>query len=120
MINLREPSSSASRTFCFSSCRLPTMSWPSTPTMTTPLLSFFRVNRIASFPPRLENSNHRRVHNIIGGRSARQGRDGARETLQNRAPRPPAAKPLHQLIPDVSPLEVPKDEHVGATRRGGS
>src|SRR6266446_10994792 len=118
MIYLREPSSSASRTFCFSSCRLPTMSWPSTPTMTTPLLSFFRVNRIASFPPRLENSNHRRVHNIIGGRSARQVRDGARETLQNRAQRGPAAEPLHQFVADVPGVEIREYQHVGATGGG--
>src|SRR2546427_4086680 len=118
--NLREPSSSASRTFCFSSWRLPTMSWPSTPTITTPLLSFFRVNRIPLPLPGLENGDRRSVHNIIGGRSARQVRDGARETLQDRAERGPAAEPLHQVVADVSGVGVRGEQHGCATGgRGG-
>src|SRR6267154_4424659 len=104
--NLREPSSRASRTFCFSSWRLPTMSWPSTPTTTTPLLSFFRVNRIPLPLPGLENGDRRSVHNIIGGGAARQVRDGAREPLQDRAQGSPATESLHELVADVSRVEI--------------
>src|SRR5712692_11247846 len=104
--NLREPSSSASRTFCFSSWRLPTISWPSTPTITTPLLSFFRVNRIPLPLPRLENGDRRSVHNIIGGRAARQVRDRPRQPLENRTERHPAAEPLHQLVTDIAGVEI--------------
>src|SRR5258705_777175 len=118
MTNLREPSSSASRTFCFSSWRLPTMSWPSTTTITTPLLSFFRVNRIPLPLPGLENGDRRSVHNIIGGGAARQVRDGARETLQDRAQGSPAAESLHQLVADVSRVEIREYQHVGATGGG--
>src|SRR5206468_2251752 len=110
--NLREPSSSASRTFCFSSWRLPTMSWPSTPTITTPLLSFFRVNRIPLPLPRLENGDRRSVHNIIGGRAARQVRDRFGQSLQDRAERGPAAEALHEFVGDVAGVEVGEDQHV--------
>src|SRR5206468_3557074 len=110
--NLREPSSSASRTFCFSSWRLPTMSWPSTPTITTPLLSFFRVNRIPLPLPRLENGDRRSVHNIIGRRAARQVRDRFGQALQDRAERRPPAEALHQLVADVPGVEIGEDQHV--------
>src|SRR3989475_10607862 len=116
--NLREPSSSASRTFCFSSWRLPTMSWPSTPTITTPLLSFFRVNRIPLPLPGLENGDRRSVHNIIGCRAARQVRDGLGQPLQDRTERGPAAQPLDQLVADVSGVEIRKNQHVGTTGGG--
>src|SRR6266850_7059544 len=106
MTNLREPSSSASRIFCFNSWRLPTMSWPSTPTITTPLLSFFRVKRIPLPFPRLENGDRRSVHNIIGGRAARQVRDRFGQSLQDRAQRGPAAEALHQFVGDVSRVEI--------------
>src|SRR5216117_3569324 len=112
MTNLRAPSSRASRTFCFSSWRLPTMSWPSTPTTTTPLLSFFRVNRIPLPLPRLENRNRRRVHNIIGGRAARQVRDRLGQSLEDRAERGPPAEPLHQFVADVAGVEIGKDQDV--------
>src|SRR5437016_463758 len=113
--NLREPSSSASRTFCLSSWRLPTMSWPSTPTITTPLLSFFRVNRIPLPLPGLENGDRRSVHNIIGRRAARQVRDRFGQSLQDRAERRPPAEALHQLVADVPGVEIREDQHVGAT-----
>src|SRR5467141_5446170 len=112
MTNLREPSWSASTTFCFSSWRLPTVSWPSTPTITTPLLSFFRVNRIPLPLPRLENGDRRSVHNIIGGRAARQVRDRLGQSLEDRAERRPPAEPLHQLVADVPGVEIGKDQHV--------
>src|SRR5467141_125735 len=112
IINLREPSSSASRTFCFSSWRLPTISWPSTPTITTPLLSFFRVNRIPLPLPRLENGDRRSVHNIIGRRAARQVRDRFGQSLKDRAQRRPPAEPLHQLVTDVPGVEIGEDQHV--------
>src|SRR5258705_12247145 len=120
MINLREPSSSASRTFCLSSWRLPTMSWPSTPTITTPLLSFFRVNRIPLPLPGLENGDRRSVHNIIGGGAARQVRDGAREPLQDRAQGGPAAEWLNQLVAEVSRFEIREYQHVCPTGGGGA
>src|SRR5882672_12426427 len=116
--NLREPSSSASRTFCLSSWRLPTMSWPSTPTITTPLLSFFRVNRIPLPLPRLENGDRRSVHNIIGGRAARQVRDRLGQSLEDRAERRPPAEPLHQLVADVPSVEIGEDQHIGAAADG--
>src|SRR5439155_1524391 len=48
--NFLAPPSRASRTFCFSSWRLPTISWPSTPTITTPCGSFFNV-KLMPAPP---------------------------------------------------------------------
>src|SRR5919197_151319 len=112
MTNLRAPSSRASSTFCFSSWRLPTMSWPSTPTITTPLLSFFRVKRIALPFPRLKNGDRRSVHNIIDARAARQVRDRLRQSLQNRTERRPAAEPLHQLVADVGRIQIGEDQHI--------
>src|SRR5437016_4768471 len=50
MTNLREPPSRASSTFCFSSWRFPTMSCPSTPTTTTPRLSFVRLKPMSALP----------------------------------------------------------------------
>src|SRR3989442_5260141 len=68
MTNLRAPPSRASSTFCLSSWRLPTISCPSTPTTTTPRLSFCRL-KLMSAPPqsaaeaaarhRLLKQNHR-------------------------------------------------------------
>src|SRR5256712_14103795 len=68
MTNLRPPPSRASSTFCLSSWRLPTISCPSTPTTTTPRLSFCRL-KLMSAPPqsaaeaaarhRLLKQNHR-------------------------------------------------------------
>src|SRR3989442_9904047 len=110
--NLRAPPSSASRTFCFSSWRLPTISWPSTPTITTPLLSFFRVNRIPLPLPRLENGDRRSVHNIIGGRAARQVPDRFGQSLEDRAERHPPAQALHQLLAHVPGVEIGENQHV--------
>src|SRR2546427_182334 len=70
MTNLRAPPSRASSTFCLSSWRLPTISCPSTPTTTTPRLSFCRL-KLMSAPPqsaaeaaarhRLLKQNHRQL-----------------------------------------------------------
>jgi len=45
--NFRAPPSNSARTACFNSCRFPTMSWPSTSTMTTSPVSRFTSNAIA-------------------------------------------------------------------------
>src|SRR5213594_4530655 len=52
MTNLRAPASRASSTFCFRSWRFPTINCPSTPTTTTPRLSFVRLKLMSA--PRLE------------------------------------------------------------------
>src|ERR1044071_9202330 len=88
------------------------MSWPSTPTTTTPLLSFFRVNRIPLPLPRLENGDGRSAHNISGRRAARQVRDRFRQSLKNRPQRRPAAESLHQLVGDVAGVEIGKHQHI--------
>src|SRR5438034_97174 len=76
MTNLRAPPSRASSTFCLSSWRLPTISCPSTPTTTTPRLSFCRL-KLMSAPPqsaaeaaarhRLLKQNHRRSGGLATG-----------------------------------------------------
>src|SRR2546427_8761640 len=107
MTNFRPPASSASSTFCFRSCRFPTISCPSTPTTTPPPLSFVRLKPIpppslgSRSPARLHHGDGRRVHNIVSGRAARQVGDRPRQALQNRPDRLPAAQPLHQFVPDV-------------------
>src|SRR6266849_3154521 len=88
------------------------MSWPSTPTITTPLLSFFRVNRIPLPLPRLENGDRRSVHNIIGGRAARQVRDRFGQSLEDRAERRPCAEALYQFVADVPGVEIGENQHV--------
>src|SRR5947199_10799775 len=50
MTNFLPPPSRASSTFCFSSWRLPTISCPSTPTTTTPCLSFLTL-KLMTAPP---------------------------------------------------------------------
>src|SRR5256884_9596557 len=108
MTNCFAPPSRASITFCFSSWRLPTISCPSTPTTTTPRLSFVRL-KVMSAPSRLARLQHgdrRRVHNIVGRGAARQVGHGPRQSLEDRADRPPAAQALHQLLPEVAAVQV--------------
>src|SRR5712692_12065373 len=128
MTNLRAPPSRASSTFCLSSWRLPTISCPSTPTTTTPRLSFCRL-KLMSAPPQsaasllalsrgvgLQYGHRRRVHNIVGGGAARQVGDRSRQALQDGADRLPAVQTLHQFVRDVAAVKIGEHEHVGAAR----
>src|SRR2546422_8764957 len=79
---------------------------------TTPLLSFFRVNRIPLPLPGLENGDRRSVHNIIGGRAARQVRDRVCQCLQYRAERGTAPGPLLQFVDGVARDVAVGDQHM--------
>src|SRR5437867_8103209 len=108
MTKRRPPPSSASSTFCFSSCRLPTMSCPSTPTTITPRGSLFSEKPMRSLL-RLQSGHRRRVHNIVHARPARQVGDRFGEPLQDRADRRPLAQPLYQFVSDVAAVKIGKD-----------
>src|SRR6266516_1438718 len=71
-------------------------------------------------PPRLQDGDRRSVHNIIGRRATRQVRNGPRQSLQNRAERGPATKPLHEFVADVPGVEIGENQDVGATGGGRS
>src|SRR2546428_14011905 len=127
MTNLLVPPSRASRTFCLSSWRLPTINCPSTPTITTP--GFFCVRLKPMCAPiggsalrneparmrsaaRLQHRDRRRVHNIVGGGAPRQVGNGARQTLQDRPDGLPVAQPLHQFVRYVPAVKGGEHHHV--------
>src|SRR6266550_254465 len=117
MTNFREPSSSASRTFCFSSWRLPTMSWPSTPTTTTPLLSFFRVKR-TGYPLRVCRMAIAAVFTISSAVAPRDRSEMGRANPCRIGPS--AVQPLHEFVADVPGVEIGENQDVGATGGGRS
>src|SRR5438094_2195085 len=94
MTNLRAPPSRESSTFCFMSWRFPTISCPSTPTTTTPRLSFVRLKVISA--PRLEGRRpppcpqyRRPSHRATGRRRGAPGPGGwARSPPTRRAAAP--------------------------------
>src|SRR3989442_7966036 len=108
MTNLRAPPSRASSTFCLSSWRLPTISCPSTPTTTTPRLSFCRL-KLMSAPPQsaaeaaarrlLLKHNHRQFTGRGRAASLLPPSQGVR--LQYRHPRP-----VHNILAPFPPRHV--------------
>src|SRR5439155_474190 len=139
MTNLRAPASRASSTFCFRSWRFPTINCPSTPTTTTPRLSFVRLKLMSA--PRLEGRRpppcpqyHRPSRRATGRRPAAPAPGGwARSPPTRRAAAPvcmrccrcqdrgtPArwrAPPRARLAPCGRPRRPPAPRRPAARRR---
>src|SRR5439155_10974270 len=132
MRNFFSPRSSSSRTFCFSSCRLPTMSWPSTSTTTTS--PSFLIEKLMSYSPGglglghcrlrrgLECRNGRHIDYVIHRRAAREIATRPPKPLNDRAHGASTRQSLHQLVGDISGIERGEHENVssagdGAVRR---
>src|SRR5690606_34115588 len=122
--NLRPPASSSCNTFCFNSCRLPTMSCPSTSITVT---SSTRVTTKFICPPmtgvvlpnnphrskfdaapasRLQCGDARHVYDVVRRGAARQVVARAGKALEDRADRRRSTEPLHQLVADVARVQI--------------
>src|SRR3954471_25086335 len=137
MRNFFSPRSSLSSTFCFSSCRLPTMSWPST--STTTISPSFLIEKLMSYSPGSSSAGlvpcHRRARGLVGRCRLQRG-DGSHidNVVNYRAAREIVARPsqplhdrpdggrpshaLHQLVRDVPGIQRRKHEHVRPSGHG--
>src|SRR5687767_3311870 len=128
--NFRSPFSSSSSTFCFSSCRLPTMSCPSTSTTTTS--ACFLIEKLMCGSPErsrpnqpscrrgLQCGNGGDIDNVIGGRAAREIGAGSRQSLQDRTDGARTCEPFDELVADVAGVQRRKDEDVCAASDGAA
>src|SRR5918912_3334418 len=122
MRNLRSPRSSSSSTFCFSSCRFPTINCPSTSTTTTS--PCFLIEKLISLSPaglpafsrarsrRLEGGDRGHIDYVIGGRAAREIAARPRQPLDDGADGARVGQTLHELVPDVACVEGGEHEDV--------